>query len=409
MRPPALPLRYQPLTCGCARHGITLIEMLVSLAITLIMMAAVVSVFGLMGDSVSSSRATIEQSERLRHVRNVLQADLAGITVTMDPPRKPENDEGYFEYNEDVQTDQPGSRASIMGDTDDVLCFTVRSNGEPFIGRNGGSTLQSQTAEVVWFVADDNRGAIIDATTSPPTRALTLYRRVLLVSPSVGTFANQTTHDISGRPVSGNFEPNTLGDLTKRENRFNRNTAFPFTLKRLKGFNQASGRLGEDVILTNVLAFDVQVFDTGVPLKHIPPDTTALLPSDAGYSNSSAVAFTPALSGGYVDLGYSAAAGSQFSGAPASGSKITARPYVYDTWSKHYEQNGQNEDGDSTDDEGTNGLDDDNDGVVDDADEMETAPPYNVKLRGLRIRIRVYEPDSRQVREVSVVHDFLPE
>ena len=64
-------------------RGFTLIEMLVSLAITMIMMGAVVSLFGLISDNVSGSRAIIEMSERLRATRNRLQADLQSAR----PPR----------------------------------------------------------------------------------------------------------------------------------------------------------------------------------------------------------------------------------------------------------------------------------------------------------------------------------
>ena len=88
--------------------------------------------------------------------------------------------------------------------------------------------------------------------------------------------------------------------------------------------------------------------------------------------------------------------------------------HVYDTWSTSYESNGINEDGDtdgsgnSLIDEGTNGIDDNGDGVVDDALEAESSPPYPVALRGIEIRIRVYEPSSRQVRQVTVRHTFVP-
>ena len=56
----------------------------------------------------------------------------------------------------------------------------------------------------------------------------------------------------------------------------------------------------------------------------------------------------------------------------------------------------------------TNGLDDDNDGVVDDASEQITSSPYPVPLRGIQVKIRCYEPDSRQIREVTIENDFLP-
>jgi hypothetical protein len=87
----------------------------------------------------------------------------------------------------------------------------------------------------------------------------------------------------------------------------------------------------------------------------------------------------------------------------------TSLSYTYDTWSMHYENNGINDDGDMTIDEGTNGLDDDANGIVDDANEMETQSPFAAQLRGVRITIRVYEPSSQQVRQMTVVGDFLPD
>ncbi len=59
--------------------------------------------------------------------------------------------------------------------------------------------------------------------------------------------------------------------------------------------------------------------------------------------------------------------------------------------------------------QGVNGFDDNGINGVDDADELRTSPPYPVPLRGIQVKIRVFEPDSRQVREVTVVQDFLPQ
>lgn len=60
-------------------------------------------------------------------------------------------------------------------------------------------------------------------------------------------------------------------------------------------------------------------------------------------------------------------------------------------------------------DEGANGTDDNNNGAIDDEGEQETSPPYPRPLRGIQIRIRCFEPDSRQIRSVTLVHEFLPE
>ena len=102
---------------------------------------------------------------------------------------------------------------------------------------------------------------------------------------------------------------------------------------------------------------------------------------------------------------------SSFAGNGVNRSQLApAAPYVYDTWSFHYEHDGVNQDSseDTLIDEGTNGFDDNGDGVVDDPGELETSPPYPVPLRGIQVKIRVFEPDSRQVREVTIVQDFLP-
>ena len=74
---------------------------------------------------------------------------------------------------------------------------------------------------------------------------------------------------------------------------------------------------------------------------------------------------------------------------------------VYDTWSTHYEHDGIPQYG-PTVDAATNGFDDNNDGIVDDAGEADTSPPYPAPLRGIQIRLRVLEPDSRQIREVTI-------
>jgi hypothetical protein len=46
---------------------------------------------------------------------------------------------------------------------------------------------------------------------------------------------------------------------------------------------------------------------------------------------------------------------------------------------------------------------------VDDTGERETVPPYDRPLRGLQVLMRVYEPDSRAIRQVRVNQHFMPE
>jgi hypothetical protein len=438
-----------------------------AVALSLLLLAAVITMFGKVSESISDSRSLLEMADRLRLAEERLQLDLSGVTVTMNPPRNPANNEGYFEYIEGPiglplsgmttkmqlpsavakNTDLSGSQTDFsVGDFDDILMFTTRSTGQPFVGRGG----QSYVAEVAWFV-----------------RGRTLHRRVLLVIP--GAFASQPSagfyarSDISVHPngtyvngvftPNGTVSPNTLADLTRRECRYAHPTTFPAngcafwtwtisqpgltltlptlptlyecseytiqagnrvyqwapetsptafpTVPPIKSLdlwsnqstarlsddvlhantNQATERVSDDIILTNVIGFDVKAWD---PL------------ANGGR-------------GAYVDLGYDSTLGSnqtRFSTAGANSSGFGGidnyHPRIFDTWSTSYLGSLWNDGLDNS----INGQP--ANGIVDDDSEKTNPPPYSVPLRGIQVKIRCFEPDSRQVREVTVVQDFLP-
>ena len=448
------------------RRGMTLVEMLVAVTATLVMMTAVAQIFGIFGDTISGSRAVLDLDGRMRNVAWRLRSDLAGATARTLPPLGPDGGEGYFEIIEGPATDADAAAGATVGqaDHDDAILLTTRNTDVPFIGRAptlGGATIQGQTdafestvAEVAWFARPTPN--------SNPT-TYTLYRRQLLVMGYVGTdpfYSNPGSNntltwsqagsswsayfnlpcDVSARLEGARLFPNTLGDLTRRECRFMHNptgvtgtAAFPSAFVDHQTATPQSGlvfdttqRQGEDVILTNVIAFDVRVFDPGAPVL-VSSGNTALVPGDPGFTNS------PSASGGYVDLGNGVGTNSllalasgtifpRFSGPGQAKSKlVTSGTCTYDTWSLHYEANGLDEDGDGLVDQGTNGLDDDGDGTFDepaydangdgvfeDLGETETLPPYPVPLRGIEVRIRCYEPASRQVRQVTIRHTFVP-
>lgn len=531
------------------RLGYTLVELLLATLLTLLMMGVVVGVFGSIGQSVTDTRALIEVQNQLRSTANRLRQDLEEATAPMRPPLRPEAGQGYFEIIEgpnglfwtpssgsaspgwDVPVDsEAGAPDATAGDNDDVLMLTIRSRGEPFVGRFGNGTVESQEAEVAWFV-----------------RGRTLYRRVMLVAP--GKFnamdvngdgvvtaveaglpldANGNPesvfkwYDVSVRPalaqdkVTRGMIANTLGDLTKPEYRYahqgpafptlaywnaypaptfpyhphwvaNRRTnvlglpllaecsspAFfaawlrattmppdstmppgstmpPVALNLRAGevldlwrnphpWNETDPdtgvlrglpsiypnypnppdnyflRLGEEVILNNVLEFDVKVYDPEAPVVYNSAGDAALVPGDPGYGAALANRNRWISRGAYVDLGYGYAIDpslSVFSGLPGP----PGRPYpfepTYDTWSMHYENDGIDQDRNNRIDEGTNGFDDSpantpGYGAVDDPLEQEAPPPYPHPLRGIKVTIRVFEPDTRQVRQISVIHEFL--
>ena len=407
----------RPVLVRFRRTGFTLVEILVATTLALLLMGAVAVMFGRVAESITDSRSMLEAADRLRLAQTRLQMDLAGITATVSPPLKPENNEGYFEYIEGpaftnsliaVNSDTGGNDQTV-GDFDDILMFTTRTTGKPFVGRHQlAGTIQSDVAEVVWFL-----------------RGRTLHRRVLLVAPSAFTAAPKTDYytlnDISAHSVDATtVSPNTLGDLTRRECRFAHvNTyassdwtwsitafplytfptlptiyecsatgwltvpATPYTVPNLDLWTNVSGyrvldnayasgvdRVSDDVILTNVIGFDVKAWD---PVQ-----------------------------GAYMDLGHNLSAAINGLGHPGqtlAGTPTTAR--VYDTWSTTYFGNLW-----------ADGIDLDNfgvvNGIVDDDFEKLNPPPYPIPLRGIQVKIRVFEPDSRQIREVTVVQEFLP-
>jgi hypothetical protein len=434
-----------------SRRAMTLVEMMVATTMSLIILGIIAQLFGMLGKGISGSRSALTLSEQLRAVGNTLRTDLSGLTVQTLPPATADSDSGYLEIIEGNatttvapgSTDDPGPTTrftTLIGDCDDILLFTTRSFDSPFVGRFESGQIESQYAEVAWFC----RPSPAAFQTVAGSTLYTLYRRQLLVLGYVGAgqFLNTNSragtipavyddYDLSVRNNGSNqLFPNSLSDLTKRENRFLHNPSGIVSKANYPYDNLTSpapatavlsgNRIGEDIVLTNVLAFDVKVFDPDAPVQNL--GTVAVVPGDPGYSNATAATGR----GAYVDIGFNGGSpvGMASTFPPANstplmsaGVRVTgtggalankALGRVYDTGSLHYEFNGVDEDDSGIIDQGTNGADDNGDGVIDDAAERETSPPYPVPLRGLEIRIRCYDAQSRQVRQVTVRHTFVP-
>jgi type II secretory pathway pseudopilin PulG len=100
------------------RSGLTLVEMLVATTITLLMMAAVVQIFGMIGENVTNARAMLELNEQLRRASRLLHQDLQNAFAPLSLPLW-----GYENY------EKPGYRAFFrVTDTGqrDTLVFTAR-------------------------------------------------------------------------------------------------------------------------------------------------------------------------------------------------------------------------------------------------------------------------------------------
>lgn len=380
-----------------SRAAFSLTELLVASSIGLLVMASVASLFSVFGRALSQSQSTVDLSARMRATAWKLRQDLAGVTCPLVPWLAPEANAGYFEVIEGPRNDRSAGQgtASLEADTDDILMFTTRSLGSSFIGRyaDASRTIESPYAEVAWFCREAANQPVAGTT------VYNLYRRQFLVVGYVGLpeFSGNSiagslpniNYDISLRTEEGRLHPNTLGDLTKRENRFMHAAAFPHAVRvdgnARMGDATATGtfddtdRVWEDVILTNVISFDARVFDPQAMAQT--PTAGAggvtLFPGDPDYTGGTGAA------GAYIDLGGDQ--GGRLAQAPDPKARLP-RP-TYDTWSQHYEFNnpkpGLNVPG-----------------------QYQTAPPYPVPLEGLEVRIRCYDPSSKQVRQVTVRHTF---
>jgi len=352
------------------RRAFSLTELLIAMTIALMVMGSVAQLFSLFGRGLSGSQATVELTARMRATAWQLRKDLTGITCDVVPWLAPEAGAGYFEYVEGTRNDQSaaGGTTNLEADTDDVLLFTSRSLGDPFVGASVTSgTAEAKDAEIAWFCR---------AMPTQPVSGVTmhnLYRRQLLVSavPATGVFAGGALTSGSGTPFSsrvgidGRRYPNALGNLTRRPSRFVTRGVFPsaFPGASAVGATLDGDETGDDVVLTNVIAFDVRAFE----------------PQRGGATGPGA--FIDLASGGAGNLGAN----------PAVSSGVTTPTYETSdalNWLQKVSTPTINQ-------WGLNGFN------------YTFTAPYDVPLRGIEIRLRCYEPTSKQVRQVTIRHSFV--
>ena len=388
----------------------------------------------------------------------------------------------------------PAAVDNLSGDTDDVIMFTSRRLDNPFSGRIEGRLLgstrafeiiESPNAEIIYwleprnteFLRDglDNNG---DGTADEPIEGqlgllshngmplATLRRRALLIRPdlngpqgvlmqpndtpypasSAAFFLNLNDISIRINP-NGTISANSLADLTLRQNRVahipagvinnNVDANFPYPFSHTRVPFQSGVAMGEDVIMDQVIGFDLRVFDPDTLVLTAPTQDVALTPSDPGYESALSSGARPVGKGAYVDLGYAVpytlvnngATLSFFSWQPRTKSQLSAvtlpgmvtaknQQYfqfgnyrTYDTWTIEYERDGLDQNSNNLIDEGLDGIDNPGIGLygVDDNQEAETEPPYLYPLRGFQVIIRAFQNSQQQMRQFTVSHDFTPE
>jgi type II secretory pathway pseudopilin PulG len=442
----SIPSQYR----SSSRRGLTLIEIMIALTMTMIVLGAMMQAFQYASGQMQMGRATMEMANRLRSAEELLRSDLKNLTVEPRPYTGVTNPNGYFEIIDGSMRDKSNAAGgnSYLGDVDDVIAMTVRSDGQFFRGRNdpnkdpnnttSSKVIESSIAEVMWYTtfADRNADQLIDLDES-----VKIHRRVLLIRPDMGPWLDLTfeqvtalmqNNDISCRIVidlndnNYNVYANSLSDLALRRNRFchqyfiydNVNPSidanWPHFLDKslISGFKPVEGN---DIVLTDVASFDLQIYSPDVSLS-LDADIP-VAPADIGFPKIA----TQISAGDFVDLVWNSPAspppnalvdfrGSRFNFAQqAWRNDFPAAEAFYDTWTPVYESDGFDQDNDSLIDEGTNGLDNGGPLAPDDDSERETRPPYPYSIRGVKVSIRLIEKTTNQVYQSSIVHSYVPE
>ena len=206
--------------------GYTLIEVMIAVTLTLVLMYALAAIFGRVTSMMTRTQDILSMTNNLRTAKDRLREDLENLTVpTLKAPTsrygffsysegmgnpfayldfrnlsRPWYSYSWFKYFSQEYCDSMGFRGfapcgnfdrrtatldTTVGDTDDILSFTVRAPaGKWFRGRcfkelpetytsdydasidDNIEMIESEYAEVIWFL-----------------RGTTLYRRVLLIVP----------------------------------------------------------------------------------------------------------------------------------------------------------------------------------------------------------------------------------
>ena len=179
--------------------GMTLIEVLIATAMTMLIMLALAQGFKTTSQSISSGRARLTGSDQLRSISTLLRSDLQGLTVsTQVHPQSVKSPTGYFMAYDGPLTDSTAMlfnyvptgveiedklSASRWSDIDDLVMFTAKAaDGQWFYGRvplalmkiHSGATsvtfqdwltdvtIASEYAEIVWFMRPLNEVGMLN-------------------------------------------------------------------------------------------------------------------------------------------------------------------------------------------------------------------------------------------------------
>lgn len=218
-------------------HAFTLVEMLVAMAVTLLVMAAVARAFAFVGARIRESRGNVQLSNELRDVTTRLNDEMTRCTVTLTPNLSGPDQSGYFLYEEGPVTDATSSlfRSVInadgtvsvpdsrYGDFDDYLAFTaIAPEGSWFSGKVPRYLLDQRVANLAGtsysIPADDVSTPNIDESQVPfePVMIRSRYAEIVyFASPEYRNVPPDDTDYVNYIDVDGDTD---LGSGSASEN-----------------------------------------------------------------------------------------------------------------------------------------------------------------------------------------------
>ncbi|MGL4420288.1 MAG: PulJ/GspJ family protein [Gemmataceae bacterium] len=271
------------------RRGFTLVEVLVAAALCIVIMTILTYAFQSGMDTLSYLKSAGDLQERLRSAEIILKRDLTTIGLEGDDPRAtrvsdvrkdaggPRPKAGFFRIewhangtNEGRDQDNlrstrakdhalrmscklPGRRADELFTTALPTGLTLGTNNRSGMTANATGNFASEWADVYYFLGTNSTG-----TTAGGTPTYTLYRQVRVVLPNQRTAAVAPGTNTDRLLAVAYVTTPTATVLDA----YDLATPTAATIRGATGrtaWKDSSGNLlGTDVLLTNVISFDVK-------------------------------------------------------------------------------------------------------------------------------------------------------
>ncbi len=270
------------------RPAFTIVELMVAAAVCMLIMAILATVFQMGLDTMRQMRSQADMADQLRAAEAVIRRDLQaphfppidsapgvlnrGMRLSdyqFDVAGTTRPQGGFFRIISQGNTvegsDQYGISSSRAGPGHLLHFSSILPGGadqNTYSASVNNNTYRTAAAEIAYFLDP----TLVYADPGNQVRLNNLIRRQRLVFGSTTDTSKVPASDLDPAVLSiGTNGLNLLGNLTDSTNRLGGATATPPSLPGTvsdTGLNAMASRLGDDILLSNVISFEVQVLWT---------------------------------------------------------------------------------------------------------------------------------------------------